>query len=99
MASEMIARITSKDTDRMPPPKSQKNLKEPKRSCSSAGLPRGRSISLTGHSWLPCGRLPKVKNEAWSRHAIDRFILARLETEGLAPSPEADRYTLARRRH
>jgi mono/diheme cytochrome c family protein len=41
--------------------------------------------------------LPAVKNEAWCRNPIDRFILARLEKEGLAPSAEADRITLVRR--
>jgi mono/diheme cytochrome c family protein len=40
---------------------------------------------------------PAVKNAAWVRNPIDRFILARLEKEGLAPSPEADRVTLLRR--
>ncbi len=38
-----------------------------------------------------------MKNEAWVRNPIDRFILARLEKEGIAPSPEADRATLIRR--
>ena len=33
----------------------------------------------------------------WPRNEIDRFILARLEREGLAPAPEADRRTLLRR--
>ena len=41
--------------------------------------------------------LPAVKNAAWVRNDIDRFVLARLENEGLAPSPEAGRVTLARR--
>jgi len=41
--------------------------------------------------------LPKVKNAAWVRNDIDRFVLARLEHEGMAPSPEADRRTLIRR--
>jgi hypothetical protein len=40
---------------------------------------------------------PEVKNKAWVRTPIDRFILARLEKEGLTPSPEADRVTLLRR--
>jgi hypothetical protein len=40
---------------------------------------------------------PAVKNPSWCRNAIDRFILARLEKEGVAPSPEADRATLLRR--
>ncbi|MGD9723891.1 MAG: PSD1 and planctomycete cytochrome C domain-containing protein [Pirellulales bacterium] len=41
--------------------------------------------------------LPAVKNSAWVQNDIDRFILARLEAEGLAPSPPADRVTLLRR--
>ncbi len=41
--------------------------------------------------------VPVVKNPAWVRNPIDRFILARLEKEGIAPSPEADRVTLIRR--
>jgi hypothetical protein len=40
---------------------------------------------------------PPVKNTAWPRTPIDRFILARLEKEGITPSPEADRITLIRR--
>lgn len=41
--------------------------------------------------------LPTVKNSVWPRNEIDRFLLARLEREGLTPSPEADRTTLIRR--
>ncbi len=41
--------------------------------------------------------LPQVKNVSWVKTPIDRFILARLEKEGLTPSPEADRATLLRR--
>ncbi len=41
--------------------------------------------------------LPAVKNDAWPRNAVDRFILARLERENLKPSPEADKATLIRR--
>jgi mono/diheme cytochrome c family protein len=41
--------------------------------------------------------LPAVKKNAWVRTPIDRFVLARLEKEGIAPSPEADRVTLLRR--
>src|SRR5216117_1056642 len=43
------------------------------------------------------GAPPEVKNQIWARNPIDRFILARLEKEGVAPSPEADRTTLIRR--
>ncbi|HRE80695.1 MAG TPA: PSD1 and planctomycete cytochrome C domain-containing protein [Opitutaceae bacterium] len=41
--------------------------------------------------------LPEVKNKAWVRNDVDRFILARLEESNLKPSPEADRVTLLRR--
>src|SRR5262249_49089226 len=41
--------------------------------------------------------LPAVRNEHWVHNAIDYFVLARLEKEGLVPSPEADRATLIRR--
>jgi mono/diheme cytochrome c family protein len=40
---------------------------------------------------------PAVKNEKWIHNPIDRFILARLEKDGIAPSSEADRVTLIRR--
>src|SRR5262245_48287345 len=41
--------------------------------------------------------LPEVKNKAWVRNPIDRFILARLEREGLSPAAEASKETLIRR--
>jgi hypothetical protein len=42
---------------------------------------------------------PKVKNRGWVRNPIDSFVLARLEAEGIAPSPEAAAFTLVRRLH
>jgi len=41
--------------------------------------------------------LPAVRRADWPRHAIDYFLLTRLEREGLAPAPEAERATLLRR--
>jgi hypothetical protein len=40
---------------------------------------------------------PAVRDTSWPRNAIDRFVLARLEAEGLRPSPEASREALIRR--
>jgi len=41
--------------------------------------------------------IPSVKSKRWPRNAIDHFVLARLESEKIKPSPEADRVTLIRR--
>lgn len=41
--------------------------------------------------------LPAVRNRSWVRNAIDAFVLANLERQGITPSPEADRATLIRR--
>lgn len=41
--------------------------------------------------------LPAVRDTAWVRTPIDRFILARLEAENATPSPAADARTLIRR--
>jgi Protein of unknown function (DUF1549)/Protein of unknown function (DUF1553)/Planctomycete cytochrome C len=41
--------------------------------------------------------IPPIKDAKWPRNDLDRFVLARLEKEGLAPAPEADRTTLIRR--
>jgi hypothetical protein len=40
---------------------------------------------------------PEVKNEFWVRNEIDRFVVAKLEAEGLKPVVEADKITLIRR--
>jgi hypothetical protein len=40
---------------------------------------------------------PAVKDEQWVRTTLDRFVLARLKSQGLAPAKQADRRTLIRR--
>ena len=40
---------------------------------------------------------PSVDRQGWDRNPIDAFVLSKLESEGLEPSPEADRRTLIRR--
>ncbi len=40
---------------------------------------------------------PRVRQSDWPRNGSDSFVLARLEKENDAPSPEADRVTLMRR--
>jgi mono/diheme cytochrome c family protein len=53
----------------------------------------------THWAFLPLAKSapPAVKDPAWARSDIDRYILAGLELAGLKPSPEADRRTLLRR--
>jgi len=41
--------------------------------------------------------VPVVRDAQWPRNEVDRFILHRLESQGLAPAPPASRRTLARR--
>jgi hypothetical protein len=41
--------------------------------------------------------IPAVKDAAWPRDELDRFVLAKLEQKGLRPNPDADRRTLLRR--
>ena len=50
-------------------------------------------------SWTPrtTPQPPAVKNEQWVQNPIDRFVLAKLESEGVEPSATADRTTLLRR--
>src|SRR5690349_416639 len=50
-------------------------------------------------AWQPVAHPapPAVKRADWPANDIDRFVLARLEKENIAPSPEADRATLLRR--
>ena len=96
--SELVARIFATDNDRMPPPKSRKELKETEKHRLKRWIAEGaayqRHWAFTVPSRPP---VPVPRREGWARNPIDCFILARLEAEGLQPSPVADRYTLARR--
>ena len=97
--SELIARITSTDPDLvMPPPEAGQPLSEKQVELLKRWIAAGATYERHW-AYVPPKRpsLPTVKNTAWPRNDIDRFILARLEAEGLAPQPEADRATLARR--
>jgi hypothetical protein len=66
---------------------------------SATEVSEGSSSSTTHWAFQPLSRaqLPGVKNKAWPRGAIDRFILAKLEEKGLTPSPDANKQTLLRR--
>ena len=68
------------------------------RSARSNGSRKARSGRITGPLFHPSRkRLPRGATRRWARQPMDRFILARLETGELAPSPEADKAALLRR--
>lgn len=43
--------------------------------------------------------VPAVRDSAWPRNDLDRFVLAKLEAEGKRPNPAASERTLIRRAH
>ena len=97
--SELIRRIASTDPDeRMPPPKSNRKLTPRQIEQLKRWIDEG---AKWGKHWAfetprrPA--LPPVRDAGWPRNAIDRFVHARLEPEGLKPSPEAPKVTLIRR--
>jgi hypothetical protein len=97
--SELIERVTSPNPSQvMPPPRTNRTLTTAQRELLRRWIDEG---AAWGRHWAyetPARpALPPVKNAAWPRNAIDRFILSRLDKEGLAPSPEAARETLIRR--
>jgi hypothetical protein len=71
------------------------------RSESLRGVPSASAVVQVQDHWAFITprrpEAPTVKNPGWCRNTIDRFILARLEKESLAPSPEAPREMLIRR--
>ncbi len=97
--SELYERVTaSDDADKMPPPKSGKSLTPGEIELLKAWVEQGASYEPHWSFAPPVRpRVPTVKDHAWPRNPIDAFILQRLEAEGIAPAPEADRATLIRR--
>jgi Protein of unknown function (DUF1549)/Protein of unknown function (DUF1553)/Planctomycete cytochrome C len=96
-ASELIRRVTSKDPDqRMPyhaPPLSSQQI-----SLLRRWIKQGAKWEDYWAFVPPKPQaLPHVKLASWVRQPLDRFILARLEKEGLRPAAEADKAELLRR--
>ncbi len=98
-ASRIVARIMSEDPDLlMPPPDSNRRLSVEQKKLIERWIAAGAKFEDHWAFVVPQRPdLPSVKNNAWPRGAIDHFVLAKLEAEGLGPSPEAERTTLIRR--
>ncbi len=98
--SELVKRIFSTDLEEvMPPPSTKHQLtsaeKETLKRWIAAGAEYKQHWAFVLPVQAPLPKLSKLKTQ--SSHPIDAFVLARLEKEGLKPSPPADRYTLVRR--
>lgn len=96
--SRILQKVTAEDDERMPPANKGRRL-------TDTEIAKLRTWIDAGATWEKHwayvkperSRLPRVKNRAWVRTDLDRFVLARLERAGLSPSPEAAKPTLLRR--
>lgn len=98
--SEMIKRVAaSNPAMRMPPAYSgRKPLSENEIAILRKWMEQGAKWEAHWSFRAPVSSPePDVRDRAWVRNPIDRFILAKLEREALKPSPEADRAQLLRR--
>jgi hypothetical protein len=97
--SELLRRVaTANEHERMPPAKSGRRLTERQVQLIRRWIEQGAKWQAHWSFLVPRrSSLPRVQDAAWPRNAIDSFVLARLEREGLRPSSEADRITLLRR--
>ncbi|MFO0953338.1 MAG: DUF1549 domain-containing protein, partial [Isosphaeraceae bacterium] len=97
--SEVVARVVSDDPEEvMPPPGAGDRLSPAQVETLKRWIDEGAKWG--GHwAFEPVRRPepPGVRQADWARGPIDRFTLSRLESETLAPSPEASRTTLLRR--
>jgi hypothetical protein len=98
--SVAFQRMISHDPDEvMPPPKAKMTVTEEEIDLVRRWIKEG-AVYEPHWAFLPPPAsvpAPAVKKTDWPRDDIDRHVLARLEQEGLAPSPEADRARWIRR--
>jgi hypothetical protein len=97
--SELVLRVNSTNPkELMPPPKSNRRLTPEQKKRLERWIEEGAKYTTHWAFVAPARPAePAVKNVTWVRNPIDRFVLAKLEAEGMSPSPEADRATLIKR--
>jgi mono/diheme cytochrome c family protein len=98
-ASELYLRISSSDPDvHMPPPDATRQLTAEEIELIRVWIEQGAEWQ-EHWSFQPIERppVPITIDPEWTRNPIDNFVLSRLDSEKLAPSPEADRTRLIRR--
>lgn len=98
-ASELVRRIFNPNIDdRMPPADTHKPLSEAQKIALRTWIAQGAVYEKQWSFIEPVKpEPPQVKHPEQARNAIDHFVLAKLDAEGLAPAPPADRITLIRR--
>lgn len=98
--SALIARIFTGEAGRiMPPPFSHKHLSPAQKALLLRWVREGARYEP---HWAfvplpPSVLVPTTHNRSWPRNAIDHFVLARLEREGIRPSPDASKAIWLRR--
>ncbi|MBX2843164.1 MAG: DUF1553 domain-containing protein [Flammeovirgaceae bacterium] len=97
--SEVYHRIISEDPEMvMPPPESNLTLSAEEKAIIIKWIEQGAKYKPHWSFIKPENHpLPVVKKEGWVANEIDRFVLNKLESEGLSPSEKASRETLIRR--
>jgi hypothetical protein len=97
--SELLVRLTTEDAHAvMPPAKLGKKPKAGEVETLRRWIAQGAAYTKHWAYVAPVRPpLPAVSDPSWTLNPIDRFILARLDREGLRPAPATDRYTLLRR--
>ncbi|MAI30072.1 MAG: hypothetical protein CMM07_00185 [Rhodopirellula sp.] len=95
--SELITRITSNDPNRRMPPEGP-SLTNQEVELLTAWINQGAKFDQHW-AYRPVQKPspPSVFDETWLRNPIDRYVLARLESAGIQPSPPAKPRTLAKR--
>ncbi|HET6424831.1 MAG TPA: DUF1549 domain-containing protein, partial [Planctomycetaceae bacterium] len=98
-ASELWKRVISEDENEvMPPPSSKKKLTAAQKATLKKWIEQGAPYQKHWAFEAPVAVTPPaIKKADWPRNDIDRFLLAKLEREGLEPRGEASRETLIRR--
>lgn len=96
--SELFRRISTADVDlQMPPPDSTLKLTAAEIELLKRWIDDGAEYQPHWSFIPPRAATPPPTRQAGSRNPIDRFVRARLDSEGLAVAVEADRTTLLRR--
>ena len=97
--SSLVERISSDDPElKMPPPDSKRRLTAEQIDKLTRWIAEGAEYQ-PHWAFQPVRRpeLPSIERGDWPQNDVDRFVLARLEQEGLAPSKRAPLPALLRR--